>query len=144
MSLGIVRWFDPSRGFGIIDRHDSSGSVLVHISDMSASQLPTLTKDQVVSFETETRRGRKVAVGLTVIAALSPPETIEETGRVKWFDADKQYGFIIPDNGGKEVFVHMSAVERAGLKSLEKGAPIKFSPAHDGQRICATNLQFIE
>jgi CspA family cold shock protein len=44
------------------------------------------------------------------------------TGTVKWFNATKGYGFIQPDSGGKDVFVHISAVERAGLSSLNEGA----------------------
>ncbi len=43
------------------------------------------------------------------------------TGTVKWFNAQKGFGFIQPDNGGKDVFVHISAVERAGLQGLQEG-----------------------
>ena len=46
------------------------------------------------------------------------------TGTVKWFNATKGYGFIQPDSGGKDVFVHISAVERAGLSSLNEGAKV--------------------
>ena len=46
------------------------------------------------------------------------------TGKVKWFNAQKGYGFIQPDDGGKDVFVHISAVERAGLDGLYEGQPI--------------------
>ena len=46
------------------------------------------------------------------------------TGMVKWFNATKGYGFIQPDSGGKDVFVHISAVERAGLSSLNEGAKV--------------------
>lgn len=48
------------------------------------------------------------------------------TGTVKWFNADKGYGFIQPDAGGSDVFVHISAVERAGLRSLPDGQKIGF------------------
>jgi cold shock protein len=47
------------------------------------------------------------------------------TGTVKWFNATKGYGFIQPQDGGKDVFVHISAVERAGLRSLNEGQAIE-------------------
>jgi len=48
------------------------------------------------------------------------------TGNVKWFNATKGYGFIQPQGGGKDVFVHISAVERAGLSSLNEGQAVEF------------------
>ncbi|MCJ8142851.1 cold-shock protein [Ancylobacter sp. A5.8] len=48
------------------------------------------------------------------------------TGTVKWFNGQKGYGFIQPDNGGSDVFVHISAVERAGLTGLNDGQKISF------------------
>ena len=48
-------------------------------------------------------------------------------GTVKWFNAEKGYGFIQPDEGGKDVFVHISAVEQAGLRNLQEGQKIDFA-----------------
>jgi len=48
------------------------------------------------------------------------------TGTVKWFNAQKGYGFIQPDDGGKDVFVHISAVERAGMYNLNEGQKVSF------------------
>ncbi len=49
------------------------------------------------------------------------------SGTVKWFNGTKGYGFIQPDDGSKDVFVHMSAVERAGMRSLVEGQKVSFS-----------------
>jgi CspA family cold shock protein len=51
---------------------------------------------------------------------------MDMTGTVKWFNGTKGYGFITPDEGGQDIFVHISAVERAGLSSLNEGQRVKF------------------
>ena len=56
------------------------------------------------------------------------------TGVVKWFNGQKGYGFIQPDDGGKDVFVHISAVERAGLRDLVEGQKISFELKVDPRR----------
>ena len=57
------------------------------------------------------------------------------TGTVKWFNAAKGYGFISPDDGSKDAFVHISAVERAGLSDLREGQRVEFElePGRDGK-----------
>jgi cold shock protein len=56
------------------------------------------------------------------------------TGTVKWFNSTKGFGFIQPDNGGNDVFVHISAVERAGLGSLDEGQKVSFEAKLDSKR----------
>ena len=63
-------------------------------------------------------------------------------GTVKWFNAQKGYGFIEPTDGGKDVFVHISAVERAGLGSLREGQKVSFELERGQQgKVSAVNLK---
>ena len=62
------------------------------------------------------------------------------SGTVKWFNPTKGFGFIEPDEGGKDVFVHISAVQRAGLETLE-GQKVSYEIAQDRGRTFADNLQ---
>jgi cold shock protein len=62
------------------------------------------------------------------------------TGTVKWFNSQKGYGFIQPDDGGKDVFVHITAVERAGMGGLAEGQKIKYDVAMDRGKTSAVNL----
>ncbi len=63
------------------------------------------------------------------------------TGTVKWFNAQKGYGFIQPGNGGKDVFVHISAVERAGLSTLNEGQSINYDVVSERGKESAGNLK---
>lgn len=62
-------------------------------------------------------------------------------GTVKWFNPNKGYGFIQPEDGGKDVFVHISAVQQAGLRTLNEGQKVTFEVASNKGRESAVNIQ---
>ncbi|HEY7852296.1 MAG TPA: cold-shock protein [Caulobacteraceae bacterium] len=62
-------------------------------------------------------------------------------GTVKWFNATKGFGFIQPEDGGKDVFVHISAVERAGLRGLNEGQRLSYELQNERGRTAAVNLK---
>jgi CspA family cold shock protein len=68
-------------------------------------------------------------------------EHVVAMGTVKWFNATKGYGFIQPDGGGKDVFVHISAVEKAGYSNLVEGAKISFEEVANRGKTSAENLR---
>ena len=63
-------------------------------------------------------------------------------GTVKWFNPNKGYGFIQPDDGGKDVFVHISAVEKAGLNTLNEGDKVSYEAKENRGKMSAENLRF--
>ena len=65
------------------------------------------------------------------------------TGTVKWFNTQKGFGFIQPDDGGKDVFVHISAVQRAGLQTLNEGQKVSFDIVPDARGAKAANLKAV-
>jgi len=64
-------------------------------------------------------------------------------GTVKWFNADKGYGFIQPDQGSGDIFVHISAVERAGLRSLNDGQKVSYEVVPNKGKSSAEDLRFL-
>ena len=67
----------------------------------------------------------------------------EHRGTVKWFNGQKGYGFIQPDDGSKDVFVHISAVERAGMSTLHEGQKVSYDVVSERGKLAASNLQAI-
>lgn len=69
---------------------------------------------------------------------------MSQTGTVKWFNPTKGFGFIVPDDGSKDVFVHISAVEKAGMQSLFEGQKLRFDLQENRGKEAASNLQAVD
>jgi CspA family cold shock protein len=65
------------------------------------------------------------------------------TGTVKFFDSQRGFGFIQPQDGGKDVFVHISAVERAGMSNLNEGQTVSYDVVTERGKLAAANLQAV-
>lgn len=166
MPTGTVKWFNATKGFGFIEPNDGGQDVFVHISALERAGLNSLDEGSTVSFEMEQdRRSGKTSAGdLQVLSAgtggggssrapaprarPAPSAPMGETtgsgtGTVKWFNPTKGFGFIQPDDGGGDIFVHISAVERAGLTGLADGQRLAYDLQADRRtgKASADNLR---
>ena len=152
MPTGTVKWFNATKGYGFIEPDDGSNDVFVHVAAIERAGLATLREGQRVTFATRPGRdGRLSAEDLSVStptdegAGGAPHDADLVNGTVKWFNTAKGFGFIEPDDGSNDVFVHVKAVERAGLVTLREGQRLRFAPraGRDG-RLSAEDLSAAE
>lgn len=177
MANGVVKWFNPAKGFGFIQPEDGGQDVFVHIAAVERSGLAGLNEGDQVAYELEEdRRSGKTSAGQLRVTghgavpagggagrAPRPPRSFDGprgggggggfssgagepgTGVVKWFNTTKGFGFIQPDNGGGDVFVHISAVERAGLRGLNEGQQVGYELEQDRRsgKTSAGNLRIL-
>jgi CspA family cold shock protein len=162
---GVVKFFNPQKGFGFVVRDDGGEDVFVHISAVEQAGLTDLADGQPLEFTLVDRGGRVSATNLRIDgepmkversggggrddaggAAQSGPQrqlTGEKaSGTVKFFNAMKGFGFIQRDDGQPDAFVHISAVERAGIPTLNEGDRLEFEIEVDRRgKYAAVNLQ---
>lgn len=177
MANGVVKWFNPAKGFGFIQPEDGGQDVFVHIAAVERSGLAGLNEGDQVNYELEEdRRSGKTSAGQLRVTGHGavpagggagargprPPRSFDGprggggggfsagtgepgTGVVKWFNTTKGFGFIQPDNGGGDVFVHISAVERAGLRGLNEGQQVGYELEQDRRsgKTSAGNLRIL-
>lgn len=154
---GVVKFFNAQKGFGFVVRDDGGEDVFVHISAVEQAGLTALAEGQPLSFTLVDRGGRISATDLKIDGEpMAVPErepraaqrelTGEKaTGTVKFFNAMKGFGFIQRDDGQPDAFVHISAVERAGMTTLNEGDRLEFELEVDNRRgkYAAVNLSAI-
>ncbi len=162
---GVVKFFNAQKGFGFVVRDDGGEDVFVHISAVEQAGLTGLAEGQPLGFTLVDRGGRISATDLKIEGEPLPVQggggggareergpgggggpqrqlTGEKaSGTVKFFNAMKGFGFISRDDGQPDAFVHISAVERAGMVSLNEGDRLSFELEVDRRgKTAAVNL----
>lgn len=147
-----VKWYNSEKGFGFVALADGRGDAFLHMSALRASGLQSVQEGAALQVRvSQGQKGLQVDQVVSVSEGsgmASPPrrpqaprpdrsdrprrdvnlgDATEVVGIVKWYNAQKGFGFVTPETGGKDVFVHATALERAGLTMLNEGQPVRMA-----------------
>ncbi len=148
-----VKWFNGDKGYGFVALTDGSGDVFLHVNTLQAAGVQTVSPGATLRVRVgQGQKGRQVEQVVSVDESTATPSAprrspyqqrpqrsfegsprrqvdlssaVEMTGTVKWYNPDKGFGFITPQSGGKDVFIHASVLERAGLGPLQEGQVVR-------------------
>ena len=160
---GVVKWFNPEKGFGFVELSDGSGDAFLHGSVLAQGGAAAVQPGETL--EVRVGPGHKgphitevLSVDKSSVTAATPRRStyraaassrpisdtlVEETGTVKWFNPERGYGFITRNGGGEDVFVHISALERSGLTGLSEGDRVIFDMAEGRKGLEAARVRLI-
>lgn len=146
-----VKWYNAEKGFGFVELADGSGDAFLHANTLQASGVQAVSPGASMQVRVgQGQKGRQVDQVLSLDESTASPvapqrdashtrparprearrtvdlsSAIEMMGTVKWYNPDKGFGFISPQDGGKDVFVHATALERAGTSMLQEGQVVR-------------------
>ena len=128
----VVKWFNATKGFGFVQLNEGAPDAFLHISVVERSGNRDFVEGtEIVCDLMQGRKGLQVAEIHRVVSAPAAGEPVGEgatevvEGRVKFFNVEKGFGFVIPDNGGKDVFVSGRTLERFGIGALEPNQRVR-------------------
>ena len=145
-----MKWFNAEKGYGFVALTDGSGDVFLHVNTLQSAGVQTVSPGATLRIRVgQGQKGRQVDQVVSVDESTAtaapgrrPPmqrprgadgprrqvdlsSAVEMAGTVKWYNPDKGFGFITPQSGGKDVFIHASVLERAGLGPLQEGQSVR-------------------
>ncbi len=152
----VVKWFNLTKGFGFVAPADGSADAFLHSSVVSQMGMRDVAEgtEMIVNIS-QGPKGRQVVNIVQVLGMASAPvgqsphhseafgtgETL--TGSVKWFKPEKGFGFVTPDDGGRDIFVHRSVLLRAGIQHLESGQKVRMNIQTASKGREATSIEII-
>ncbi|MGO8921158.1 MAG: cold-shock protein [Stellaceae bacterium] len=165
---GKIKWFNRSKGFGFIIPNDGSGDVFLPLSALERSGHSEAPDGASIVFEwTQGPKGRAVAQVVEIDTSTATPRAPRENrfrgggggrndayeeasgptesldGVVKWYDPARGFGFILPNDGSKDIFVHVTALRRSGIEMLEPGQPVRMMVAQARRGREASSIELI-
>ncbi len=146
---GKIKWFNRSKGFGFIVPDDGTGDVFLPLAVLERSGYSEAPEGARITVESaQGPKGRAATQILKLDTSTAAPRPSRETrlphrereedanlpiaaldGVVKWYDTARGFGFIVPSDGGKDVFVHVTALHRAGIEELQPGQSVRLQVA---------------
>ncbi len=157
---GTVKWYNPDKGFGFVGL-SSGGDAFLHVSVVERSGQGTVPPGATLEVRIGAgQKGQQVTEILSVDTSTAgqeparrprperphePPDqaSVEEFGTVKFYAAHKGFGFIVRDRGGKDIFVHASALNRAGISELVEGQRVAVDMVEGGKGPQAVGIRLI-
>ncbi|MDG2268908.1 MAG: cold shock domain-containing protein [Alphaproteobacteria bacterium] len=147
----IVKWFNPIKGFGFVQPENGAGDAFIHVSVLEAAGQKDLQDGAELECEIEQGpRGPMVSVIHSVTAGSGEPsEIVDENapvadGLVKFFDANKGYGFVVPDGDGQDVFVSGRVLAQSGLRMLEADSRVRVTTKMGDKGPLAVTVELLE
>ncbi len=169
---GKIKWFNRSKGFGFIVPEDGTSDIFLPLAVLERSGFGEAPDGASVTFEwVQGPKGRAATQVLQLDASTAQPRPPREGGGgggggrfrqrddsygnessgptealdgvVKWYDPARGFGFILPNDGGKDIFVHVTALRRSGLDGLEPGQPVRMMVAQARRGREASSIQLL-
>lgn len=131
-----VKWFNATKGYGFVELSDGRGDAFLHLKilrETGRQTLPSGAKVRVVARDgsrgAEVVRVVEIDTGTAIARSsrrptLDPSAAFDLTGKVKWFDDARGFGFVASDDFGRDVFIHSTILGAAGLRSLSEGQAV--------------------
>jgi len=164
---GTVKWFNSQKGFGFITPDTGGEDLFVHQTAITADGFRTLNEGEAVSYVVLDEGGKLKATEVTAPGGgpvkgdgggrggggrgggrsaprkwepeVAPSEG-KQIGTVKWFNSEKGFGFVAPESGGDDLFVHQSAINAPGFRSLMEGEMVEFKVVDEGGKAKAIDV----